>query len=563
MGEGLVRYGKVLMGEMPKETTDVLVDLCCGTLGVSEHGPTTTERKEVESEKGNGGYRSYLAYALPSSSSAEPSNPAPPPLPTSYAITDSTKTSRPPSSAANARSTVPSAAPTVLASNRKSGIDTQYQTPPSITSSDEQQLPSDLPSPRQFFAHFIDHPDNFVDFLETIAKRRWGKSLDEVASDSGERKLEEPVLLRVGEIEEGDKKDEQAVWNTLLELYLSQPTAEEGSVIRGGYSGNVLRRKALLLLRSREMIPYDETQALLVCTTAGFIDGFILLYEQLGMYEDIIRYWIDSTLPTSPSPFLNSHKIIAALYRYGPARPELYRTVLRYLTTSAELVEKHSGDIIAILEDVEKRGVMMPIKVVQILSNGGTASVGLVREYLRRQLTNEKLEIDSVSLVVPPSFHRLSARFGIATDVNNDAGPWIDRIVPNGNGQETKGDSRAGRSERTENLSSHSLLRVRWTTGSPLRSFHVSTFLPPTVHPSFLPLAYHRADCHDHSCLADNETQCPNCAREHGLIREIRKNNQRFAGDHSIFLEEVAESEDGFATIATAYGKGIMGVGSE
>ena len=40
-------------------------------------------------------------------------------------------------------------------------------------------------------------------------------------------------------------------------------------------------------------------------------------------------------------------------------------------------------------------------------------------------------------------------------------------------------------------------------------------------------------------------------------------NNQRFAGDHSIFLEEVAESEDGFATVATAYGKGIMGVSSE
>lgn len=402
VGEGLVRHGKVLMGEMPKETTNVLVDLCCGTLGVAEHG--STERKEDGAEKGNGnggekGYRSYLAYALPSSTSAETSNPPPSPLPTSFAFPDSTKSSRPSSSAANARPTASSAATTILASNRKSGIDTQYQTPPSITSSDEVQLSADLPSPRQFFAHFIDHPDNFVDFLETIAKRRWGKSLDESMGDGGERKLEDPVLLRVGEIEEGDKKDEQAVWNTLLELYLSSPIAAEDASVtsRGGYSENVLRRKALLLLRSREMIPYDETQALLVCTTAGFVDGFLLLYEQLGMYEDIIRYWIDSALPSSPTPFLNSSKIITALYRYGPSRPELYRTVLRYLTTSAELIEKHSGDIIGILEDVEKRGIMKPIKVVQILSCNGTASVGLVREYLRRQLSNEKLEIESVS----------------------------------------------------------------------------------------------------------------------------------------------------------------------
>jgi hypothetical protein len=61
-------------------------------------------------------------------------------------------------------------------------------------------------------------------------------------------------------------------------------------------------------------------------------------------------------------------------------------------------------------------------------------------------------------------------------------------------------------------------------------------------------------------CLAETESHCPTCARSHGVIQEIRRNNERFAGEHEIFLEEVRESEDGFATIAAAYGKGIIGL---
>ena len=50
-----------------------------------------------------------------------------------------------------------------------------------------------------------------------------------------------------------------------------------------------LKSKAIKVLKSRETVPYDETQALLVCTTKGFVDGFVLIYELLGMYEDIVR----------------------------------------------------------------------------------------------------------------------------------------------------------------------------------------------------------------------------------------------------------------------------------
>jgi len=40
---------------------------------------------------------------------------------------------------------------------------------------------------------------------------------------------------------------------------------------------------------------------------------------------------------------------------------------------------------------------MPPVEVIEILSKNGTASIGLVREFLKKQLMAEKQEIDSVS----------------------------------------------------------------------------------------------------------------------------------------------------------------------
>lgn len=60
-------------------------------------------------------------------------------------------------------------------------------------------------------------------------------------------------------------------------------------------------------------------------------------------------------------------------------------------------------------------------------------------------------------------------------------------------------------------------------------------------------------------CLPENESQCPSCARSQGLIKEIKKNNERVASRHDLFLGEVRESQDGYEEIAKAFGKGLMG----
>ena len=35
-------------------------------------------------------------------------------------------------------------------------------------------------------------------------------------------------------------------------------------------------------------------------------------------------------------------------------------------------------------------------------------------------------------------------------------------------------------------------------------------------------------------CLGDNEAECPSCARSHGVVREIRRNNEALADRHEL-----------------------------
>jgi hypothetical protein len=63
----------------------------------------------------------------------------------------------------------------------------------------------------------------------------------------------------------------------------------------------------------------------------------------------------------------------------------------------------------------------------------------------------------------------------------------------------------------------------------------------------------------DDRCLSDSEPECVLCARQHSIIREVRRNQTRLADRHDLFLAEVHEAEDGFGVVAGAFGRGVMG----
>ncbi|GAA5861905.1 hypothetical protein JCM1840_006870 [Sporobolomyces johnsonii] len=487
--ESMKRWGGVLLAREPVETTKVLVEICCGTVREpAVNGAEANGSERVKPKDGRGRLADLRA-----------------PSPSEASIL-STRRSAPGYDVPDSASPLPSSSAADLTASPR-------------TASPKAVEP--LPSPRQFFAHFVDHPREFIDFLEQVAERRYGKTLDSIQLPTNltgiDAPLSEPRPLGAPEYRDVEARDEQAVWNTLLELYvtpLPSSLPEGGESMEDQAERVRLQAKAIKLLRSRDSVPYDETQALLVCTTKGFVEGFVLLYELLGMYDDIVRYWIDAST-ARPSAADHSSRIITSLRRYGPSYPSLYRTVLRHLTTSSDILSRHQTDVLDILDEIDERKIMPPIEVVQILSANGTASMGLVREYLKRQLLAEKQEIESDQALIT-SYRTESAKK--LKEIQELSDPNVPRIF-----QVTRCSACGGQLDL------------------------------PGVH-FMCRHSYHQR------CLGENEAQCPNCARTHGVVREIRKNNEQLAGRHDLFLAEVADSDDSFAAVASAFGRGFMGL---
>lgn len=311
-------------------------------------------------------------------------------------------------------------------------------------------------------------------------------------------------------------REEQAVWNTLLELYLSTPPSSQPS--NGQFAARAeLEAKALDLLRARDAIAYDDTQALLVCTTQDFTAGFVLLYEQLGMYDDVVRHWIDAAR-AAPESRQASSQVLAALRRYGAQRPYLYKLVLRFLASSEELLARHTVELGELLDEIERGQLLAPIAVVQVLSQAGLGSVGLVREFLKRQLAAEAQQAQSDQA--------LTASY------------------------RTESSLLAG---KLASLSAPNKPQVFQATRCAACGGQLSL---PAVH-FMCQHSFHER------CLAESAEDCPNCRGRHALVREVREAGEGWLGRRAEWREEVKEAGaegEGWGKVAESFGWGLMRV---
>ncbi|KAG5635623.1 hypothetical protein H0H81_010584 [Sphagnurus paluster] len=370
----LARYGRAMLENLPEETAKLLIDLC------TISGPLTLDEEPsalavVPKQAAAPSYLSYLA--LNRNSAAIPALTADPPIPTPPS--PSATTIKPDDISHHASlhdvsrsSSPPPASPTTIA---------PQPLPPPPT---PPPPPVERLSPRIYFAHFVDHMEQFIVFLETVAQRRWNQSVDDTKPPPSPSPAVEPVAD-----DESDRLDQVAVWNTLLELYLTLPAK--------GYTGVALvevtlRSKAMRVLRSTSL-PYDPMHALILCSSRGFTEGLVLLWEKMGIYEEVLRFWMDKhregTVPGA------SAQVVEHLERYGSQHPTLYPLVLRFLTSTPELLERHREDVQRVLAYIDEENIMPPLAVVQVLSRDGVASVGLVKEWLMTQIKQSRLEIKS------------------------------------------------------------------------------------------------------------------------------------------------------------------------
>ncbi|THV03182.1 hypothetical protein K435DRAFT_651795, partial [Dendrothele bispora CBS 962.96] len=490
----LARYGRALLANLPKETTQLLIDLCTLSESKVEVERDGSSSPPKSSSTSTGGYLAYLNLnrnSIVAQTTTVSSETATIPVPSIHTVR--------PGDSNSVHESVSGAADGENHSVSITGTPRTASPPPSGAA---RVLPQPVKrlSPRLYFAHFIDHMEQFVIFLETVALRRWGQSVDE--------DFQAPESMPQTD-DDDEKKDQIAVWNTLLELYLTLPGISTSSTSTAPQDEKFLRAKALRILKS-DNVPYDPTHALILCSSRGHTDGLVLLWEKMGMYEDVLRFWMDRESSMAGA----SAEMVKYLKLYGAKHPHLYALVLRFLTSSPALLSKHQDDVKEILEHIDQEGIMPPLGIIQVLSRNEVASIGLVKAWLIERIQRERGEIQTDQEWIQSYRMETAAKLEQVEELSNTEHPKVFHV--------TRCSSCGGQLDL------------------------------PSVH-FMCNHSYHQRQV---MCVVDHDTECPKCAREHGVIREIRKNNEQLADQHELFISEIQEG--GFNALANAFSRGIF-----
>ncbi|KAI8878575.1 vacuolar protein sorting-associated protein 11 [Backusella circina FSU 941] len=427
----LHKYSKTLLSHLPDQTTQLLIELCSGTLppvGVMSPTPSMSNTKALSNLPFSGG---------DSSSSIFSDNSGQMMAPTSVSLGKLVQTK-----------------------NLKLGY-----TPP---------------SPRKFMPAFVDRPDCLCTFLEQVFEKLW--NLESVWSPQ-------------------EQEERKAIWNTLLELYLMDPTGDELTDRQKQKRQRAFRQKALTLLQD-DSVHYDTNQALVLCQLKEFDEGIVYLYEKTGMYTDILRYWMEKG---------QTDRVIEGVRKYGPKDASLYPMVLSYFSSTPEVMTKSTSELLSVLKHIDEKDLLPPIQVVQALSRSNVATIGLLKGYIGKKIQHEHEELKQNEELIESYREETDKR----------------------------------RKEIEELQTSARIFQVQKCSACE------GTLDLPAVH--FLCRhSYHQR------CLGDNDRECPQCAIQHRMITEIRRAQEANADRHDLFFDQLDNDEDGFAIIADYFSKNTM-----
>lgn len=190
-------------------------------------------------------------------------------------------------------------------------------------------------NPEDFFHIFINHSTEMRTFLEYVVQFR-----DDLPPD---------------------------LHNTLLELYLEESRKTVDNVVRTDVDQKVMN------LLKRPTV-FDPMQSLLLCQMHNFDQGILYLYEQKGMYSEILQFSMDRK---------NYESVITACRRFGDKEPHLWVQAFWFFA-------KNFGDydkamISEVLKVIEAKHLLPSLMVVDILSKNPNATLDIVRVsiYLR------------------------------------------------------------------------------------------------------------------------------------------------------------------------------------
>ena len=130
-----------------------------------------------------------------------------------------------------------------------------------------------------------------------------------------------------------------------------------------------------LLMQEKGEGEGDESnqQALILCQRAGFTPGLLHLYQQAGLYDQILSHHLKAG---------NWEAGLQACRRFGPSRPQLWVTALQQVAACGAAVPP--AQFREVLDQVERHKLLSPLQVVSTLSSCPTATLGVVRDYFSK-----------------------------------------------------------------------------------------------------------------------------------------------------------------------------------
>jgi Zn finger protein HypA/HybF involved in hydrogenase expression/tetratricopeptide (TPR) repeat protein len=209
----------------------------------------------------------------------------------------------------------------------------------------------EVPRPRVAFPAFIDHPDQFITFLDAC-----------INSD-------------------GVKAEHRAdLHTTLFEMYLHKASTTKDTDEKTEWE-----QKAKKLIEDKDG-PIDTSNVLLLSDLEKFREGTILVSEKQGLRFDVFR---------SYTAAYDTQGAIKALRKYGPDEPQLYPAALAYFTSTPQVLDEAGDEVDVVLKKIDEDGLMAPLQVIQTLSTNAVATMGLIKRYLSVTVQRERAEIES------------------------------------------------------------------------------------------------------------------------------------------------------------------------
>ncbi|EGW35569.1 uncharacterized protein SPAPADRAFT_69768 [Spathaspora passalidarum NRRL Y-27907] len=208
------------------------------------------------------------------------------------------------------------------------------------------------PRPNLIYSSFMNHPNEFLIFLEACIE-----AFDKF---------------------QGNEVDKRETLLTLLEMYLS--------IYETTKAKEWIDKAEALTTHYASLL--DKKSLLLISHIYNFKQGEVIAKEEAGMEESLfINYQIAEDVPGC----------MELLNKYGSSKPELYKLMLKFIVSRKSIFERvNQKDFQYILEKIKYYKLMNPLEVLQVITEqpeNDFITLGVVKQYLIDHFKEKSKEI--------------------------------------------------------------------------------------------------------------------------------------------------------------------------